>query len=100
MSKGNCDIFALVVNFLNAYRQPKQMTFGLFEATETIRQALAINLNHLLNSFGLRKKIITFIKDEGGFLNAMISTLRYVVHYDILGFGGKFQWKLLWTCFF
>jgi hypothetical protein len=73
MSKGNYDIFALVVNFLNVNWQPKQKTIGLFVTTETIRQALAVNLNNLLNSFGLRKKIIAFVKDEGAFLNVVTS---------------------------
>jgi hypothetical protein len=67
MSKGNYDIFALVVNFLNAYWQPKQVTIGLFEVTETIRQALAINLNIFLNSFGFRKKILHLLKMRGLF---------------------------------
>jgi hypothetical protein len=57
MSKGAHGIFALVVNFLDANWQPKQVTIGLFETTKTIGQALAINLNNLLDSFGLTNSL-------------------------------------------
>jgi hypothetical protein len=33
------------------------MTIGLFEATKTISQALAINMKKLLDQYGLRKKL-------------------------------------------
>jgi hypothetical protein len=41
MSKGVYDFFALVINFLSNDWQPKHVSIGLFEATETTRQALA-----------------------------------------------------------
>jgi hypothetical protein len=53
------------------------MTIGLFEATKIVRQTLAMNLSNLLYSFGLRKKIIAFVKNEGTNLNAMISRLTF-----------------------
>jgi len=37
----------------------------LFEATNTIGQALARSLTELLDKYDLRKKIITCVKDEG-----------------------------------
>jgi hypothetical protein len=74
------------------------VTIGFFEATKITRQTLVMNLSKLLYSFGLRKKIIASVKNEGTNWNAMISTLMFVVSYDIMGL--KFQWKLLWTCFF
>ncbi len=84
------------------------MTIGLFEAIKTTRQALAINLNNLLDSFGLRKKIITFVKDEGANLNAMTLTLKSVVSCDTLGleeiFNGNcfghvfFEGMVIWDC--
>jgi hypothetical protein len=80
MFKRAHDIFTLVVNFLNVNWQPKQVTIGLFEAIETTRQALAINLNNLLDSFGLKKKIIAFVKEEGVNLNAMTSIARSIVN--------------------
>jgi hypothetical protein len=48
---------------------PKQIIFGLFEATEIIGHALARNLIHLLDAYGLKNKIITYVKDEGSNLN-------------------------------
>ncbi len=65
MSKGAYDVFALVINFLNSDWQPKHVTIGLFETTNTIGQALARSLIELLDKYGLRKKIIAYVKDEG-----------------------------------
>jgi hypothetical protein len=44
MFKGAHNIFALVVNFLRIGQQPKHVIIKLFEANETIKQALAKNL--------------------------------------------------------
>jgi hypothetical protein len=41
------------------------VTIILFEATEIIGQALARNLSELLDFYGLRKKIIAYVKYEG-----------------------------------
>jgi len=60
------------------------VTIGLFEATKITRQTMAMNLSNLLYYFGLKKKIIAFVKNEGTNLNAMILTLMYVVSYDIM----------------
>jgi hypothetical protein len=38
---------------------------GYFEVIETIGQTLTLNLSNLLDSFGLGKKIVAFVKDEG-----------------------------------
>ncbi len=75
------------------------MTIGLFEATKITRQNLAMNLNKLLYSFGLRKKIIAFVKNEGTNWNAMISTLMFVVSYDIMGLE-KVSMEVVWILFF
>jgi hypothetical protein len=91
MFKRTHDIFTLVLIFLDVNWQPKQVTIGLFETIETTRQALAINLNNLLDFFGLRKKIITFIKDERVNLNAMTSALKSIVSCDILGLKESFN---------
>jgi hypothetical protein len=37
---------------------------GLFEALKTIGQTLARNLIKLLDQYGLRKKIITYVKKK------------------------------------
>ncbi len=44
-----------------------------------------------MDSFGLRKKIIAFVKDEGVNLNAMIFALRSIVNCDILGLKESFN---------
>jgi hypothetical protein len=67
------------------------MTIGLFEVTKITRQTLAMNLSNLLYSFGLRKKIIAFVKNEGTNLNAMISTLMSIMSYDIMGLEESFN---------
>jgi hypothetical protein len=85
MLKGAHDFFALVVTFLNANWQPKQMSIALFEATKITRQTMAMNLSNLFYSFGLRKKIIAFVKNEGTNLNVMISTLMFVVSMILWG---------------
>jgi hypothetical protein len=43
----------------------------LFKAIETFGQTLAWDLTNLLNKFGLRKKIIAYVKNEVSNLNAM-----------------------------
>jgi hypothetical protein len=63
MSKGTYDIFALVINFMDENLQPKKVTIDLFETTKTC--VLSRNLKKFLDSYGLRKKIILYVKDEG-----------------------------------
>jgi hypothetical protein len=41
------------------------MTIGIFETTETIGQALIIDLNNFLDSFDLRKKSLHLLKMRG-----------------------------------
>ncbi len=55
------------------------MTIGLFEVIETTSQALARNLIELLEKYGLRKKIITYVKVEGSNLNAMTIALNVYI---------------------
>jgi len=63
----------------------QHVTIGLFEATKTIGQALAKSLTKLLDTYGLRKKIIVFVKDEGSNFNAMTGALKFVVNCEFLG---------------
>jgi len=65
MSKNAYDIFTLVINFLDENWPPKKVTINLFEAVQTIGQALARNLNELLDSYGSSKKILAYVKDKG-----------------------------------
>jgi hypothetical protein len=41
----------------------------------------------LLDEYGLRKKIVTYVKDESANLNGMTTTLKFVVRCEIFGFG-------------
>ncbi len=91
MSKGAHDVFVLVIIFLRFNWKPKQVIIGLFEAVETIRQMLARNLIELLNAYGLRNKIIAYVKDEGSNLNTLTNALNFVVKCEILGLEESFQ---------
>jgi hypothetical protein len=90
MSKGACDVFALVINFLNNDSQPKHVTIGLFEVRETTGQTLVRNQTKLWDKYGLKKRIIVDVKDEGSNLNAMIIALKIVMNYESLGLEESF----------
>ncbi len=90
--KGTYDIFALGINFLGRNWQPKHIIVGLFEAMDTSSQVLAKDLIELLGKYNLKKKIITYVKDEGFNLNTSMTTiLKSVVNCNILGLQEKFQ---------
>jgi hypothetical protein len=57
---------------------------------ETIGQALTRSLTKLLDKYGLKKKIIAYVKDEGSNLNAMITTLKVVVNFESFGLEESF----------
>jgi hypothetical protein len=95
MFKRAYEVFALVINFLGSDWQPKHVIIGLFEVTETNGQTLARNLIKLLDKYGLKKKIISYVKDEGSNFNAMITWLKVVVIYEFFGLEESFQG----TCF-
>ncbi len=52
---------------------------------------MAKSLTKLLDKYGLREKIIVYIKDEGSNLNAMIGALKSIVNYEYLGLEDNFQ---------
>jgi hypothetical protein len=51
---------------------------------------MARNLIELLYQYDLRKKIVAYVKDEGENLNAMTTTLKFVVNCEDYWFGGEF----------
>jgi hypothetical protein len=73
-----------VINFLGNDWQPKYVTIGLFETKEIIRQALVQSLKKLFNIYNLKEKIISYVKDEGSNLNAMINALKSIVSCEFL----------------
>jgi len=91
MSKGAHDVFVLVIIFLGFNWKPKHVTLGLFEAVETIGQVLVRNLIELLDAYGLRNKIIAYVKDEGSNLNTLSNALNFVVKCETLGLEESFQ---------
>jgi len=50
----------------------------------TTRQTLVKKLTKLLDSYALRRKNISYVKDEGSNLNIMTITLKSIVNYDIV----------------
>jgi hypothetical protein len=75
MSKGAHGIFPLVFNLLGVDSQPKHVHIGLFEANETIVQALAKNLIKLLDTW-FEKKKLAYVKDDGSNLNIITIALN------------------------
>jgi len=65
--------------------ETKQIILSLFEVVETIGETLAKNFIDLLDAYGLKNKIITYVKDEGSNLNALTNVLKSVVKCEALG---------------
>ncbi len=65
MSKGTYDVFALVIIFLNNDWQPKHITIGLFEATQTTGQALARSLTSYQANMVSGKRSSLMLKTKG-----------------------------------
>jgi len=84
-----------MINFLSSDWQPEHVTIGLFEVTKTIGQTLARSLTKLLDKYGLRKKIIVYVKNEGSNLNVVTIALKDVVNYESFGLEKSFHG----TCF-
>jgi hypothetical protein len=59
------------------------MTIGLFEATRIIGQTLTTNLLKPLNQYGLRKKMIAYVKDERSNLITMTTTLKSTMKCEL-----------------
>ncbi len=78
------DVSALVISFLGSDWKPKHVTLGLFEVIDITKQALARNLIDLLDIYGLKNKIITYVKDEGSTLNTLTITLKFIVKCEAL----------------
>jgi hypothetical protein len=68
----------------------KHITIGLFDGVQTLGQNLTRNLQDLLEKYGLRKKIVAYVKDEGS-----IIVFKLVVNCEILSLEESFQR----TCF-
>jgi hypothetical protein len=52
ISKGEHDIYFIIINFLGFNKQPKNITIGLFEGIKNTRQTLTKNLTKLFDQGG------------------------------------------------
>jgi hypothetical protein len=58
---------------------------GLFEVNETIGKSMVVQLQYLLDKFGLLHRVIAFRKDEGiNNLITMVATLHSIIDYEPL----------------
>jgi len=73
----------------------QNLTINLFEAIKILRQALAKSLKKMLDKYGLRKKIIGYVKDEGSNFNSMTIVLKSIVSCESFELEKTFQS----TCF-
>jgi len=53
----------------------------------------------LLDAYGLRNKIIIYVKDEGSNLNTLTNALKFVVKCETFKFRRKLLGILFWSCF-
>ncbi len=80
-----------MINFLKVDWQPKHITIGLFKTSEITRQVLVRNLITLCDEYGLRKKIVAYVKKRRVNLNAMKITLKSMISWEIFGLDESFQ---------
>jgi len=90
MFKRGYDVFTLVVNFLNSNWEPKHVTIGLFEAIETIGQALAIKFNIIVGQVWFKEENIVYVKDERFNFNEITSALKSIINCEYLGIKESF----------
>ncbi len=63
----------------------------MFKAIEISGQTLANNLTKLFDQYGLRNKIIAYVKDEGSNLNTMTIILKFVLKCEVFNLDESFQ---------
>jgi hypothetical protein len=63
---------------------------GLFEIANIIGQTFITNLTNLLDTYELRKKIVTYVQDEGSNFNVVTITLKLVVSCNVFGLEESF----------
>lgn len=86
MFRGNANVFALTINFLNESWTHMHVTMGLFEVNETSGQNMVIQPKSLLSKFELIHYVITFVKDEAINLTTMASMSHSIIHREPLKF--------------
>jgi len=73
------DIIVLVINFLSDIWVAMHLIGGLFEVNETIRQSMVVQLQSLLERFGLLHQVIAFVNNEGINLTTMAIVLHSII---------------------
>ncbi len=86
MSGNGVDIFALVINYLDK----SWSYYRIFWSSKTSGNAMALQLQGLLEKFGLILCGFAFVKDEGRNLGPMAIILWSIVDCEPL--------KMLWMC--
>ncbi len=84
MSRNGVDIFALMINYLDESWIPQYVIIRLFEVRKTNGTAMVLQLQGLLEKFGLIHYVIAFVKVEGRNLGSMAMTLQFIVDYKPL----------------
>jgi hypothetical protein len=62
----------------------------LFKVIKIIGQTLAKNFIDLLDAYGLKNKIITYVKCEGSNLNTLTGVLKFVVKCEVFNLEESF----------
>jgi hypothetical protein len=87
MFHGECDAFAMVVNFINNLWEHVHVLMGIFEMHITTSVAMANQVKVLRDSFGLLDEVIVYVKDEGSkfkFLDFNVNKCCYLFSISII----------------
>jgi hypothetical protein len=96
MSRIDVDVFVLIINIFEFSRVPMHVIVGLFEVNKTTRQFIDVQLQSLLEKFGLLQWVIAFVKDEGTNMTTMKTTLHSIIdcEQDLQGL----RRYIFWAC--
>ncbi len=94
-SKGQQNIFVVVIKFLFAYWKTRHVMIGLFEADDIIGARLAKQLKVLLEKLGLTSKVLCYVKNKGTNLETMTIALKSTISCEALNLPIRF----VGTCF-
>ncbi len=85
MSRGGIDAFAFIVHFLNDKWEPCHVIIGFFEATNTSKNAMAMQVSDVLAKHGFIMLVRAYVKNERNSLTTMTSTSTSIVCCEIFG---------------
>jgi hypothetical protein len=73
-----------IQNYLFENWEHVPVVVGLFEVNETMGSCMAQQLQSLLEKFGLKHRILAFVKDYNNNLTSMATTLHSIVDCELL----------------